>query len=100
MPDFAALRRQYHDQGVEFVGIAVDNAANVAQFLANAPVNYPILIGEGAAQAAARQLGNTSGALPYTVVFDRKGQAVVRHLGRLPRASLETTLETLLTEAR
>lgn len=92
MPDFAALRAQYHENGVEFVGIAIDNATNVTFFLQQHPVNYPILIGEGAAHSLARQLGNPSGALPYTIVLDRDGTPVLNHLGRLPRATLEATL--------
>ena len=92
MPDFVALREQYHPNGVEFVGIAIDNAVNVAKFLQQQPVNYPILIGEGAAHSLTRQLGNPSGALPYTIVLDRGGNIVLTHLGRLPRATLEAAL--------
>ncbi len=92
IPDFVALRTQYRSKGVEFVGIAIDNPANVTQFLQRLPVNYPILIGEGAAHTLARQLGNASGALPYTIVFDRDGRVALRHLGRLTRATLEKTL--------
>lgn len=92
MPDFDSLRAQYRTQGVEFVGLAIDNATSVTQFLQRNPVNYPILVGEGAAHSLARLLGNPSGALPYTVVFDRKGKIILTHLGRLPRAALETTL--------
>ena len=95
MPDFDALRTQYRPNGVEFVGIAIDNPASVAQFLQQRPVDYPILIGEGAAHSLARQLGNPSGALPYTIVLDRDGSIALKHLGRLPRATLETTLRKL-----
>jgi len=97
MPDFAALRTQYRSKGVEFVGIAIDNAASVENFLRQYPVNYPILIGEGAAHSLARQLGNASGALPYTLVLDRKGNIVMTHLGRLPRAALEAALRKIDT---
>ena len=92
MPDFAALRAQYERKGVEFVGLAIDHSANVTQFLQRQPVNYPILIGEGAAHNLARQLGNPSGALPYTIVIDRDGKIILSHLGRLPRATLEQAL--------
>ncbi|HRK77279.1 MAG TPA: TlpA disulfide reductase family protein [Thiobacillus sp.] len=95
MPDFAALREQYRPHGVEFLGIAIDNPANVAQFLRRLPVDYPILIGEGAAHSLARQLGNPGGALPYTIVLDRNGNIVLSHLGRLSRATLETTLRKI-----
>jgi thiol-disulfide isomerase/thioredoxin len=95
MPDFVALRAQYRPKGAEFVGIAIDNPANVLQFLQHLPVNYPVLVGEGAAHNLARQLGNPNGALPYTIVLDRDGKVVLRHLGRLPRATLETALRKI-----
>lgn len=95
MPYFVALRSQFRPSGVEFVGIAIDSPANVAQFLQRQPVNYPILIGEGAAHSLARQLGNASGALPYTIVLDRDGSIVLSHLGRLPRATLENALRKI-----
>lgn len=95
MPDFEIVRTQYRPAGVEIVGIAVDTPANVHAFLQRQPVAYPILIGEGAAHNLARALGNPQGALPYTIVVDRDGQIVMRHLGRLPRAALETVLHKI-----
>ena len=95
MPDFAALQAQHRAEGVVFVGVAIDNSANVTQFLQRQPVDYPILIGEGAALALASQLGNPSGALPYTVVLDRDGRVALRHLGRLPHATLDTALRKI-----
>jgi thiol-disulfide isomerase/thioredoxin len=95
MPDFSALRTQYQSNGVEFVGIAIDDPADVARFLQQTPVAYPILIGAGAAHGLARQLGNPSGALPYTIVLDRDGVIALTHLGRLPRGTLEDTLRKL-----
>ena len=95
MPDFDALRTEHRANGVEFVGIAIDNPAGVARFLQQMPVSYPILIGEGAAHGLARQLGNPSGALPYTIVVDRDGAIALSHLGRLPRATLEAALRKL-----
>ena len=95
MADFDALRARYRSSGVEFVGIAVDNPANVARFLARQPVDYPILVGEGAAHSLARQLGDASGALPYTIVLDRSGAIALTHLGRLQRATLDAMLRNI-----
>ena len=100
MPDFVALREHHHPKGVEFVGIAIDNATNVAHFLQQQPVNYPILIGEGAAHSLTRQLGNPSGALPYTIVLDRDGKIALMHLGRFPRAKLEAALTKISTQMK
>jgi thiol-disulfide isomerase/thioredoxin len=95
MPDFAALQTQHRAKGVAFVGVAIDNSPNVTQFLLRQPVDYPILIGEGAALALARELGNPSGALPYTIVLDRDGRIALSHLGRLPRATLDAALRKI-----
>ncbi len=92
IPEFIALRTKHRAKGVEFVGIAIDNPTRIDQFLQRQPVNYPILIGEGAAHSLARQLGNPTGALPYTIVLDRDGNIVLAHLGRLPRAQLDAAL--------
>jgi thiol-disulfide isomerase/thioredoxin len=92
MPDLVDLHRKYNGNGVEFVGIAVDSAANVSTFLRTVPVAYPVLLGGGAGHTLARQLGNPAGALPYTVVFSREGGVVLTHLGRLPREKLENAL--------
>jgi len=93
IPDFMALHTQYQSRKVAFVGIAIDNAGAVAAFLRETNIPYPILIGEGEAQALAQTLGDASGALPYTIVIDHAGRIVLSHLGRLPRARLEAILE-------
>lgn len=92
MPEFDALRTQLRGAGVEFVGIAIDNPANVARFLQRQPVSYPILIGEGPGHLLARQLGNASGGMPFTLVFDREGRVVLRYLGRLRHDTLDAAL--------
>lgn len=97
IPDFIALRARYHARNVEIVGIAIDAAAPVKAYAAEMKMPYPILIGEGPAHELARALGNTTGALPYTVVIDPAGKIVHRHLGRLPGARLEAILTPLAT---
>lgn len=92
IPDFIAVRREYAANSVEMVGIAIDAAAPVAAYVRDMQMPYPVLIGQGEALALARELGNASGALPYTVVIDADGAIVLRHLGRLPRAKLQAAL--------
>jgi thiol-disulfide isomerase/thioredoxin len=98
MPDFVALRTEYQAKEVEFIGIAMDNPANVTRFLQQFPVNYPILIGEDGAHSLIRQLGNQSGGLPYTIVIDRRGNIVRNHLGRLTRSTLEADLRKIVNK--
>ncbi len=92
IPDLIALRREYAANSVEMVGIAIDAPAPVAAYVRNMQMPYPVLIGQGEALALARELGNVSGALPYTVVIDADGAIALRHLGRLPRVKLQAAL--------
>lgn len=93
MPDFDALRQQYRARGVEFVGIALDSPANIAAFLAQHPVSYPVVIGDGAANKLSTSLGGRG--LPHTVVLDAKGKIALNHVGRLPAAQLAAVLRTV-----
>ncbi|MHB8915645.1 MAG: TlpA family protein disulfide reductase [Thiobacillus sp.] len=93
IPDLVAIRNQYAAKSVEIVGIAIDNAHAVRPYARDMKINYPIVIGEGAALDLARALGNPSGALPYTVAIAPDGTILMRHLGRLPKAKLQAILD-------
>lgn len=93
IPDLISIRRQYAVKSVEIVGIALDNAQAVSPYARDMKINYPIVIGEGAALDLARALGNPSGALPYTVAIAPDGTILMRHLGRLPKAKFQSILD-------
>ena len=74
MPMFVKAQREHAGAGLQFVGIAVDDAAKARQFATEIGVNYPTLIGGYGAMELSKSLGNTLMALPFTVVVDRDGQ--------------------------
>jgi len=94
MPAFSHLQTKYAGSGVQFVGIALDNANNVAQFKTSLAISYPLLIAENEGSTLTRQLGNDRLALPYTVVFGKNGSVRLIRLGRLSEQDLETVLQT------
>jgi thiol-disulfide isomerase/thioredoxin len=96
IPMFVRLQRELGQQGLQFVGIAVDRQDKVAQFVAKNAVNYPIMIGQLDAISVAESAGNDSGGLPYTLVFDRQGQVVSRHYGGLTEQELRPIIQKLL----
>lgn len=96
IPGFVELQEKYRDQGVTFVGVAVDQLAAVRDFAERYDMNYPVLIGEQAAIDAAIAYGNLIGALPYTAFVDRDGTIVYVHRGRLPLEQAEKLLRELL----
>ena len=92
MPAFSRLQAKYAGRAVQFVGIAVDSAANAAQFAQRQPPAYPLLVADAAGVQLMRLTGNLSQGLPYTVVIERDGQAIFAHLGRLDEGQLDAVL--------
>jgi thiol-disulfide isomerase/thioredoxin len=82
MPLLGQLRRQYHHQGLEIVGIAVDFSAAVRTFLRTSPVAYPVLIAEQDGLAQIGRFGMEP-VLPFSVFADRQGRIVAVKAGEL-----------------
>ncbi len=96
MPDFNTLYQQYRDEGVVFVGIALDNPDKAQAFVEQIGIDYPILVGDETGIEAAKAFGNRFGALPYTAVVDRAGQIRHTHRGEVSREDLEREIKSLL----
>ncbi len=82
LPEFDRLQIAQAARGVHVVGLAVDGPTPVRQFLARQPVRFAIGMAGFEGTDLSRQLGNSTGALPFTVVFDRQGQVRHRKLGQ------------------
>jgi thiol-disulfide isomerase/thioredoxin len=96
MPSFVEAQSTYGPKGLQFVGIAVDDAAKVKQFASEINLNYPSLIGGYGAMELSKTLGNSVMALPFTVVIGRDGNVARTQLGPLPREQLATIINQLL----
>ncbi len=81
MPELQRFFAEQGDNGVQVVGIALDDEAAVRQFLKTTPVAYPILIeAPGPADAGVR-LGNPKGVLPYSVLISADGRLLKQRIG-------------------
>ena len=96
IPIFVRMQREYGDQGLQFIGIAIDQADKVRGFAAEFQINYPLLLGGMEAVDLSRRAGNKAGVLPYTLVIDRSGRMVTGLAGGISEASLRTQLTPLL----
>ncbi len=96
MPAFVELQKRYANEGVVFVGIALDEASKAAAFADQVGVDYPILVGDESAIETARAFGNRFGALPYTAVVDRRGNIRYTHRGEVTEEALEAEIRSLL----
>jgi thiol-disulfide isomerase/thioredoxin len=96
MPLFVKAQAEHGASGVQFVGIAVDDAGKAKQFAQEIGLNYPTLIGGYGAMELSKTLGNTIMALPFTVVVDRSGQVLLNHLGPVKAPQLDQILKQAL----
>ena len=94
MPWLVDLQNQYGAQGLQIVGVAMDDASkeDIAKFASDMGVNYPILIGKEA-------VGNDYGgvpALPETFVIARDGKIVDKIIGIRGKAEFEDVIKKAL----
>ena len=89
MPALDSFQRRYAAQGWQVVGLAVDGPTPVREYLQRLPVTFAIGLAGFDGADLSRQLGNTSGALPFSALFNREGRLVRRKLGQSSDAELE-----------
>ena len=98
IPEFVEAQSKYGDQGLIFVGIAIDQPEKVKMFSQEFGINYPVLIGSFNTWSLLEAAGNRMSALPYTVVLNRSGEIVDTYLGRVNLKKLEKLIEPLLKQ--
>lgn len=97
MPLLSEFAAHQGPEGVQVVGIALDEAADARGFLARQPVAFPVLLeAPGPADSSVR-LGNGPGVLPYSVLIGRDGRLKQRRFGNFSSAQ---DLRDWLAEAR
>ena len=97
MPMLSALQRERAGQGLQVLGISVDDPGRARAFAQGLDLAYPVLFGAGpsgagAAMLVGRRYGNASGMLPFSVLIDAGGIVRWTHLGAVSREHLEAQL--------
>lgn len=96
IPEFIRFQKQYAKQGVQFVGIAIDQKSKVLDYAKEIGMNYPVLLGDLAGIDLAKRLGNDEGGLPYTVIVGRDGKIAGSQIGAISFDQLEKIIKPLL----
>jgi len=96
MPAFERLQQRFRSKGVRFVGLSDEPAALVDAFAKRWMIGYDLWTGADAVQELGRRLGNRTGVLPYTVVFDRRMQPVATKVGAYSERELESLLQEVV----
>lgn len=96
MPAFEAIHAEYEKKGLQFIGIALDDADPVKEFIASKKITYPILLGEDQGTKLAHGLGNIVNTVPFTVIINKQGLVIKSHMGELSREQLLEIVTPLL----
>ncbi|HSN39503.1 MAG TPA: TlpA disulfide reductase family protein [Burkholderiales bacterium] len=96
IPVFVRLQDKYRAQGLQFIGIAIDQREPVQVFAKEFGMNYPVLLGGIESVEMSRRAGNRVGALPFTLIIDRNGKIVGSALGGIKEAKLQELVRPLL----
>jgi thiol-disulfide isomerase/thioredoxin len=101
IPGFIALQKKYADKGLMIVGFSFDYEPTAHEvWIREQGLNYQSIYartdaGEAVREAFAKQIGEITG-LPTTLVIDRQGRIVYKHLGYGPPEEFEKVLVPLL----
>jgi peroxiredoxin len=100
IPLFIALQHRYQTQGLQIVGISVDNPEAVARYWQEMKINYPLLLADDGTFALMDAYGNTSGGLPYSVLIRPDGRIAAVKIGAYGEKELEELVKPLLPGAK
>jgi len=89
MPELQRFAAQQGANGVQVVGIALDDPAAVRAFLQRVPVSYPILLDTPGPADAGVRLGNPKGVLPYSVLVSDDGRLLKQRIGPFADGEIE-----------
>ena len=98
MPWFVELQNRYAAEGLQVVGVAMDDASpnDIEKFANDLGVNYPILVGE-------ETVGNAFGGvqfLPSTFYIGRDGKVVDKVFGLNRRNEIEEDIKRALAQGQ
>ncbi len=89
LPEIDRFHAAMRPQGWGVIGLAVDAPTPVRGFLARQPLGFPVALAGLEGTELSRALGNTQGALPFTVLFGADGRIAQRRLGETHLAELQ-----------
>jgi peroxiredoxin len=91
IPDFIEVYKKYKDQGVEIVGVSLDQGGweKVNPFVKQNNINYPVVLDNG---TVASTFGKIQ-FIPTTFIIDPSGNIVDEHTGGMTKAMLESKIK-------
>ena len=102
MPWFVEMQKQYGPQGLQIVGVAMDDAdpKDIAQFASDLHVDYPILVGKESERDAVGTAYGGVQFLPETFFITRDGRIIDKAFGLKSRSEIEASMKKALNESQ
>lgn len=100
IPLFIELQRRYQKQGLQIVGISIDNPEAVARYWQEMRINYPLLLADETTFELMAAYGNRSGALPYSVLIGADGQVRSVKMGAYHEQELVSAIQAAFSPSQ
>jgi thiol-disulfide isomerase/thioredoxin len=93
IPLLKSTQEAHAGNNLQIIGIAVDFLEPVQVYAEEADFNYPILVGQEDAMAAAEASGLEFIGMPFTMVVAPGGELLKTHIGEIVEAHIETIID-------
>ncbi len=93
IPLLKRTQNEHAENNLQVIGIAVDFVEQVTAYAEEAEFNYPILVGQEEAMAAAESTGIGFIGLPFTMIIAPDGQLINTHIGEIVEDQMELIVE-------
>lgn len=93
IPLLKATQSLHAADNVQIIGIAIDGRDEVSAYAEEAQFNYPILVGQEDAMAAAESAGIEFVALPFTVLVAPDGELLKTYIGEIHQSHIDKVIE-------
>jgi thiol-disulfide isomerase/thioredoxin len=95
IPLLKQLQTEKPAKQLQVIGIAIDFMEDVRAYAEEAQFNYPILVGQEEAIAAAESSGVEFIGLPFTLVIAADGSLVATHRGEIMQQHVDRIVEVM-----
>jgi len=96
MPMLMNLQKKFGPEGLQVVGIALDDVQSTRDFVRKYRITYPILVGGADVMETSIAYGNVENVLPYSVLVDKEGIVRWQYVGEIQLGEFLRLLEEFL----
>jgi len=93
IPLLKKTQEEHAEDNLQVIGIAVDFRDAVVAYAEEAQFNYPILIGQEDAMAAAESSGVDFIGMPFTMIIAPSGELLKTHIGEIVEDHIKVIVE-------